>query len=735
MKVNNNILVGILIVTVAVLFLVIVVNETSGETIIVAQDGNGDYDKIQGAIDNADEGDTIRVWEGTYYEHILVNKTVSLEGNGSEETTIDGAERDNVVSITSNWANFNGFRVRGSQGPFAGIYIESNNNNIFNNNCSNYYTGIYLLDSSNCTITNNTCEKNDNLGIYLRDSKDCTIENNFCLLNRFGIYIVSSSHCKITNNTCLSNSEDGIGVWYSDYNTIKNNNFSLNNGDGIHLYESSKCTIMNNICWNNFYGIFLDDSQNTTISNNSCSKNTCGIDLRYSNGCQIVNNNCSLNNGYGIGLRGHIFGGPIRHCDYNTISFNTVWKNDEGIWLCYSKNCTLTNNTITENRIGVFLMSSSRDNIAHHNNIYNNTEYGIDALVNSGETINATNNWWGDISGPYHPTKNPIGMGDNITDYVTFNKRPIAFIESITPNPALNTDTVTFMAPQLDCRCGEDYIICYVWSSSIDGELYNNSADRFTYAGLSNGSHTIFLKVMDKYGFWSDEVSATLIVLGVPHAEILEISPNPATDTESVTFIGMGTDDGSVERYVWRTEDRELYNGTSSTFIMSNLSSGNHTIIFRVQDNNGIWSQDVNSIITIVVTPNRLPILTITSQKNGTRVSGILTINVTAYDEDGNITKIEYYSELLGYWLYLTDLESHEYTVDTKEMKNGEITFRYRCYDGLNYSEEASITLNVKNNEDSSGGGFLPGFEAMAVVWTIGVTMILCKKRGKKEMV
>lgn len=43
-----------------------------------------------GTIDNATEGDTIRVYEGTYYENVVVNKTVSLVGNGSEETTIEG---------------------------------------------------------------------------------------------------------------------------------------------------------------------------------------------------------------------------------------------------------------------------------------------------------------------------------------------------------------------------------------------------------------------------------------------------------------------------------------------------------------------------------------------------------------------------------------------------------------------------------------------------------------------
>jgi hypothetical protein len=34
--------------------------------------------------------------------------------------------------------------------------------------------------------------------------------------------------------------------------------------------------------------------------------------------------------------------------------------------------------------------------------------------------ISAENNWWGDASGPYHPTLNPSGLGDEVSDDVDF---------------------------------------------------------------------------------------------------------------------------------------------------------------------------------------------------------------------------------------------------------------------------------------------------------------------------
>jgi len=62
-------------------------------TLTVDDDGGADYTSIQAAIDNSSDGDTIRVFEGTYRELVSVNRSITLQGNGSEETIIDGSGR------------------------------------------------------------------------------------------------------------------------------------------------------------------------------------------------------------------------------------------------------------------------------------------------------------------------------------------------------------------------------------------------------------------------------------------------------------------------------------------------------------------------------------------------------------------------------------------------------------------------------------------------------------------
>ena len=53
--------------------------------------------------------------------------------------------------------------------------------------------------------------------------------------------------------------------------------------------------------------------------------------------------------------------------------------------------------------------------LLRNNEIYSNTTYGV--LKTDGPSLDARYNWWGDPSGPYHPTQNPDGQGDAIGEY------------------------------------------------------------------------------------------------------------------------------------------------------------------------------------------------------------------------------------------------------------------------------------------------------------------------------
>lgn len=49
-----------------------------------------------------------------------------------------------------------------------------------------------------------------------------------------------------------------------------------------------------------------------------------------------------------------------------------------------------------------------------------NLQWGVNAIAVSSGIVDATNNWWGEPSGPYHPVLNPSGIGDSVSDKVMF---------------------------------------------------------------------------------------------------------------------------------------------------------------------------------------------------------------------------------------------------------------------------------------------------------------------------
>ena len=97
-----------------------------GTILYVGGDGPDNYTYIQEAINAALDNDTIFVFNGTYEEHVVVDKPLHLVGEDKEITIIDGSEIGDVVWIYSSFVTFHGFTVaNGGQGMWdEGIGME-----------------------------------------------------------------------------------------------------------------------------------------------------------------------------------------------------------------------------------------------------------------------------------------------------------------------------------------------------------------------------------------------------------------------------------------------------------------------------------------------------------------------------------------------------------------------------------------------------------------------------------
>ena len=152
----------------------------SAPTVTVGTDG--DYATIQSAIDAVSSGYTILVRDGTYDEHIVVNKQLTIQGeNGAESVIIDNSSSGNqhVVHITSNNVNITGCTIQGATiGDVAGLYVEGNNGIFLNNVISGCNYGLYLESSENALVRGNTITATTNSLRLKKAAKNNDIYHN-----------------------------------------------------------------------------------------------------------------------------------------------------------------------------------------------------------------------------------------------------------------------------------------------------------------------------------------------------------------------------------------------------------------------------------------------------------------------------------------------------------------------------------------------------------------------------
>lgn len=129
----------------------------------VDDDGPADFNTIQAAINAASPGDTINVHKGRYYEHVVVNKTVTLTGEERSNTIIDGNFSGNVVVITVAWVTINGFTIRrgGSENYLSnsGILVSGDNNIVSGNILTENGEGMTIFGRW-CSVTANNITRN-----------------------------------------------------------------------------------------------------------------------------------------------------------------------------------------------------------------------------------------------------------------------------------------------------------------------------------------------------------------------------------------------------------------------------------------------------------------------------------------------------------------------------------------------------------------------------------------------
>ena len=338
----------------------------SNKSIYVGGHGPNNYSKIQYAIDNASNGDTIFVFNGIYQERIYINKVIYLNGENRNKTIIDGGGNGDVIRIRKNFVSISNFTIH-------------------NRSIDEIHDGIIISDCYDITIVNNNF-----IGCGI--SYKYLTPNIINFRNNIKNNIVNGKplvYIEKETNKIIDYPSGQIILSDCSNITITNQNISYVH-NAIILYHSDNCTIYKNNITNTSYGIVLYYSNFNNITKNKISKNLRGIIYGASSNTLFLKNIIKSNE---KGIYDNI--SPfVRSSNNNKITRNIIKNNYEGVQLLWTKPAFIRyNNVENNNYIGVWISYSSESFIENNNFYINKKDVFITELINSNNTIINGNYW------------------------------------------------------------------------------------------------------------------------------------------------------------------------------------------------------------------------------------------------------------------------------------------------------------------------------------------------------
>ncbi|MBE3137473.1 MAG: right-handed parallel beta-helix repeat-containing protein [Thermoplasmata archaeon] len=265
-KVEKSLAVGIILLFVGTGIIPAIAQDTEnplptsrGNWLYVGGSGPGNYTKIQDAIDNASDGDTVFVYDDSspYYENVFVNKSISVLGENRDTTIIDAKGHRSVLVLQAEGIIVTGLTLQHSGG------VGWND------------SGIRIKNNGNAIITLNIFTNND-VAILCMAGNDISITNNVIIDNEWGIRFSDWDTATIAHNI-INNSREGIRT-NDCINIFIYNNKIMNHIHGIVLCSDGKIEVQYNYIEKNDYGISVS-GRNALIYNNAIINNIIGLNI------------------------------------------------------------------------------------------------------------------------------------------------------------------------------------------------------------------------------------------------------------------------------------------------------------------------------------------------------------------------------------------------------------------------------------------------------------------------
>jgi nitrous oxidase accessory protein len=269
------------------------------------------------ALAEAHDGDRLVLSEGTHAGPVVVDKSVSFEGEG--RAIVDAGGTGTVFKVLTSGVSIKGLVIRGSgtkgENFDSGVYVEQGADKVSveDNILEGNLFGIVLHGCTNATVRNNRIANRSDLwlndrgnGIHIWNNTGALVEGNVVTSGRDGIYIEISHENAIRGNR-FEGMRFAIHYMYANNNEVSGN-VSIRNHVGFALMYSKELKVFRNIsisdlqhglmlhtthkseAWGNFiYGtgekcLFIYTSANNDIHDNHFEQ--CGVGVHFTGGSE-----------------------------------------------------------------------------------------------------------------------------------------------------------------------------------------------------------------------------------------------------------------------------------------------------------------------------------------------------------------------------------------------------------------------------------------------------------------
>ncbi len=372
------------------------------------------YATIQSAVDAANNGDTIMVSSGRYYETVTVNKSVSIIGQSTVSTTVyglvegyDPSSNGSPFYVTASnvlIANFTLKQGEEHKGAIraSGAQDVTIKGNIISQGYGYSGTAISVYNCTAFAILGNSIVEHGGC-IDIQMSSNGEISTNTMVDLSYTILLRDSSNIKFKDNT-ISQCDDGLLITNAPNCILERNNVAVV-GTGISLTQCAQSTLnSNNVadCWT---GLSLSECSQTVLRNNvitNCTRNfgVFGYTLDDFNLDIDTSNTLNGKPVYYLTNQTNLIINPAKYpnagylalinCKNVTVQEMTLADNLYGLLLAHTTDSLITHNVFTNNGDTVYLLNQSDRNTITFNQIQQYST-GVRVYQSNGQTISGNN--------------------------------------------------------------------------------------------------------------------------------------------------------------------------------------------------------------------------------------------------------------------------------------------------------------------------------------------------------